>query len=92
MRHDISAYFEDEKVDSIDLRLALNEKIKEIFPKIILAAKQLDCVFYIPESDCIIPAEEKALLAAIKNSRGLKFLKDPIAFLSELDEENRRKK
>ncbi len=82
--HDIQVCFENEKINSIHIRLDLNQNLNEIIVKVVKAAKNLNCSLFFPEFKLIAKANEFELKNAIKLSNAEKFVRNPQEFLNEI--------
>ena len=82
--HDIQVGYEGKFIESIHIRLDLNQKLNSILVKLVKVSKELNCVLFFPELKTITEANEFELRMALQDSRAIKFVKDPHGYLDEL--------
>ena len=83
--HDIQVWHENQMVESITLRLDLQQNFNSLLINIVKAAIKLNCMFFIPEKKSIIEPNEFELKNAALNSQAAKFVKDPIEVLKNIE-------
>jgi hypothetical protein len=78
--HDIQVWNENDAIDGIHVRLALNLDLKNILTSLVTMAKKLDCVLFYPELKKITQADEFELKSAVLKSSAERFGKNPRDF------------
>ena len=91
--NDFSIFLEHGKVESIFARVDARDS-SQFIRDLLDFANAFDFVFYDFNAESIIPADQDSLAEAFKNSRAIKFFKNPNAFfedrdyLNEINDEN----
>jgi hypothetical protein len=65
---DIEVWCQDQVIDGISIRIDLKKDVKRTVVKVVRAAKKLGCIFFIPEKESFVEANEFALIKMVKES------------------------
>jgi hypothetical protein len=84
-KHDISAWYEDNLLVSLGLRIDMREPIDKLLVQIITAAQELNCQLFIQGQRIIIKPSIFDLKKSILKSNAAKFVDDPEGFLRSED-------
>lgn len=75
--HDIQVWSENGQVEGIHIRLALNQDLTGMLPKLVSIAKELDCVLFYPELELSSDADEFELEKALLKSNASRYIQEP---------------
>jgi len=84
-KHDISAWYEDNLLVSLGLRIDMREPVNKLLVQIITAAQELNCQLFIQGQGVIIKANVFDLKKNILKSNAARFVDDPEKFLRGVD-------
>jgi hypothetical protein len=84
---DIQVWYENGRIESIDVRLDLREDISSLLSKVVELAKRLKCYLFIPGAKSIIEPNVFELKKAANESNAAKFVEDPEGFLRNVENE-----
>jgi hypothetical protein len=65
---DIEVWYQDRVIDGISIRIDLQKDVKRTVVKVVRAAKELGCIFFVPEKGSFVEANEFALIKMVKES------------------------
>lgn len=82
---DIEVWHQDQAIDGISIRIDLKKDVKRTVVRVVGAAKELGCVFFVPEKGSFVEANEFALIKAVKESDAAQYVDDPIGILDDID-------
>jgi hypothetical protein len=85
--HDIQVIYENGLLEDIVVRLDLNLELSKIIVQIVNAARTLNCVFFIPESDSVVLANEIGLVDAVHKSNAAKYVTNPREYLDGISKQ-----
>ena len=84
--HDISVWHEDGEFFSIGFRLDLRENVTGIMSALCEAAKELNCVLFVPGQKVMLNPNVFELKQFVLKSNAARFVSDPESFLNGLSE------
>ena len=85
--HDIQLWYEDGELSEAQVRIDLREVTRAYVTQIVKLAHDTRCLFFDLETQRVLPADDKALITAIQQSRAAKFVRDPRGFIESLSTE-----
>ncbi len=83
-RTDIQLWFDQGRIEEIQLRLNLGEELEPFVSRFCEALEKLDCIIFVPETKKLLPLAPDEIGRTALASRAASFVKDPHAYLSKL--------
>lgn len=80
---DVQVWTKNGSISGIRIRIDVRNGTEATRVKAVRIAKELGCVFFLPESSMIIQADEHNLAAQMRASRASEFAADPKSFLEK---------
>lgn len=83
---DIQAWVKDKEqhLESVTIRLDLRDKLDKLVNDIVILAKSMDCVLFMPETKQIIDPNPLSIYEAINRSSAAHFVKNPGEYLENI--------